>query len=86
MKKSCTLVKHNLGNPTEITIKQLAETIILLVGSKSKLIFKPLPRDDPSRRQPDITLAKQMLNWEPKVDLEDGLKITIEYFKGILLK
>lgn len=76
----------NLGNPTEITIKQLAETIILLVGSKSKLIFKPLPRDDPSRRQPDITLAKQMLNWEPKVDLEDGLKITIEYFKGILLK
>lgn len=76
----------NLGSPIEITIKQLAETIILLVGSKSRLIFKPLPKDDPSRRQPDITLAKKILDWEPKVGLKDGLKITIEYFKRILLK
>ena len=74
----------NLGNPNEFTIKELAGKIINLTGSRSKIVFKPLPEDDPKQRQPDITLAKEKLNWEPKVNLEDGLKKTIEYFKKIL--
>lgn len=72
----------NLGNPYEITIRELAETIIRLTGSRSKLVLKPLPADDPTRRCPDITLAKKELHWEPKVALEEGLKRTIEYFRS----
>ena len=75
----------NTGNPGEYTILELAKmTLRLLAGeTKSELIMKPLPADDPKQRRPDITLAKKLLNWEPKVPLEDGLKKTIEYFKGI---
>jgi UDP-glucuronate decarboxylase len=70
----------NLGNPFESSIKDLAEIIIRLTGSHSELVFKPLPSDDPLQRQPDISLAKKMLKWEPVVDLEQGLISTIEYF------
>ena len=73
----------NLGNPGEFTIKQLAETIIDLTGAKSKLTHKPLPQDDPRQRQPDISLARKMLQWGPSVELTAGLKKTIEYFEGI---
>ncbi|MDD4821466.1 MAG: SDR family oxidoreductase [Bacteroidales bacterium] len=71
----------NIGNPGEYTIRQLAEKVIELTGSKSRLIFKDLPQDDPKQRQPNITLAKSKLNWEPKVHLNDGLIRTIDYFK-----
>jgi len=74
----------NIGNPGEFTIKQLAEEVISLTGSKSKIIYQPLPSDDPKQRQPDITLAKEKLGWEPKVGLKDGLVKTIEYFRGNL--
>lgn len=74
----------NLGNPNEVRIIDLAELVIRLTGSKSKMVFKPLPEDDPKQRRPDITKARQILNWEPKVPLEEGLKCTIEYFKGLL--
>jgi UDP-glucuronate decarboxylase len=74
----------NLGNPHEMTIRELAEAIIRLTGSRSKLVFKPLPQDDPIQRCPDIALAKKTLAWEPKVPLEDGLKRTIEYFRKAL--
>ncbi len=74
----------NLGNPGEFTMLELAEKVIQLTGSKSKLVFMPLPTDDPKQRQPDITLAQENLGWEPKVDLEDGLKETINYFKKLL--
>ena len=76
----------NLGNPTEFTILDLAEKTIRLTGSKSKIIFKPLPQDDPLQRRPDITLAKEKLQWEPKIDVENGLNKTIEYFRDILEK
>ncbi len=75
----------NIGNSNEFTILQLAEKIIELTGSKSKLIFEPLPEDDPTQRQPDITKAKDILNWEPKVGLEEGLIKTIEYFSKLLI-
>jgi UDP-glucuronate decarboxylase len=74
----------NLGNPTEHSVRQLAETIIEMTDSKSKLIFLPLPSDDPQQRQPDITLARSELDWEPKVALRDGLKETISYFRQLL--
>ncbi len=74
----------NIGNPTEFTILELAEKVIQLTGSKSRLIFKPLPEDDPMQRQPIIELAKKELGWEPKIQLEEGLKKTIEYFKGVV--
>jgi UDP-glucuronate decarboxylase len=74
----------NVGNPGEYTILELAEKIIKLTDSKSKLLYMPLPQDDPIRRQPDITLARTKLNWEPKVPLEDGLVKTIKYFKTLL--
>ena len=73
----------NLGNPGEYTIKELAELTIELVGNNNKLVYEPLPPDDPTRRQPDITLAKKHLEWEPKVALRDGLTKTIEWFKTI---
>lgn len=74
----------NLGNPNEKTIKELAELIIKLTGSKSKLIYKTLPQDDPCRRKPDITLAKETLNWSPTIPLNDGIENTIAYFKKVL--
>ncbi len=72
----------NLGNPNEITVRTLAEHVIRLTGSQSQLVFRPLPQDDPTRRQPDISLAKRMLNWEPKIELETGLKLTIDDFSS----
>jgi UDP-glucuronate decarboxylase len=74
----------NLGNPHEFTMIELAKKIIDLTASKSKLVYKPLPTDDPKQRQPDITLAKQELNWSPEIHLEEGLKKTIKYFESIL--
>jgi dTDP-glucose 4,6-dehydratase len=71
----------NIGNPREMTIKEIAETIIRMTGSKSTLINKPLPKDDPKQRKPDITLARTKLGWEPKVALEQGLVTTLEYFR-----
>jgi UDP-glucuronate decarboxylase len=76
----------NTGNPGEFTIKELAEKVIDLTGSGSKLDYQPLPQDDPIQRQPDITLAKKVLNWEPKIQLEEGLKKTIPYFEQLLQK
>jgi dTDP-glucose 4,6-dehydratase len=73
----------NIGNPSEITIKQFAEEIIALTGTTQKVIYEPLPKDDPKQRQPDISLAKKLLGWEPKVSRQDGLKITYEYFKSL---
>lgn len=74
----------NIGNPNEFTILELAETIIQLTNSKSKLIFKPLPKDDPQQRRPDISLAKEKLDWTPKIELREGLKKTIDYFDQLL--
>ena len=73
----------NIGNPGEFTILELAEMVIKLTGSKSKIIFEPLPSDDPTQRCPVIDLAKEKLNWSPKIPLEEGLKRTIEYFRNI---
>lgn len=72
----------NIGNPGEFTIRELAEKVIKYTGTSSKIIYEPLPADDPMQRQPDITLAKKMLNWEPKIKLDEGLAKTIEYFKN----
>jgi UDP-glucuronate decarboxylase len=74
----------NVGNPQEVSMRELAELILTLTGSTSKLSFRPLPADDPQRRQPDITAAREMLGWRPRVRLEDGLKETIAYFKHTL--
>ena len=76
----------NIGNPYEMTVKELAEMILKLTNSSSKIIFKPLPNDDPQQRKPDITKAKEKLNWEPKIDLETGLNTTIEWIKKELSK
>jgi dTDP-glucose 4,6-dehydratase len=73
----------NIGNPDEITIKQFGEEIIKLTGTKQKMVFEPLPTDDPKQRRPDITKAKTLLGWEPKVGRAEGLKITYEYFKSL---
>lgn len=73
----------NLGNPEEITIKEFAEEIIKLTGTKQKIVYKPLPQDDPKQRRPDISRAKKILGWEPKVSRAEGLKITYEYFKSL---
>ena len=75
----------NIGNPNEFTMLELAETVLNLSGSKSKIIYQALPSDDPKQRQPNIALAKERLAWEPKVQIEDGLKETIAYFKKIIL-
>jgi UDP-glucuronate decarboxylase len=74
----------NIGNPSEFSILELAENVIALTGSKSKLIFMPLPSDDPMQRQPDISKAREMLNWEPKVMLNEGLLKTIDYFSNLI--
>ena len=74
----------NIGNPGEFTMLELAEMVLSLTGSKSKLVFQPLPSDDPRQRQPDITVAKEKLGWEPQVPLRDGLERTIAYFKTVV--
>ena len=74
----------NLGNPHEVTMLELARTIIQLAGSKSTIVHRPLPIDDPLRRQPDIARARTMLDWQPEVGLEDGLRRTLEYFRSVL--
>mgnify|MGYP003340475306 FL=1 len=71
----------NIGNPHEMSIEEMAKTIIRMTGSKSQIVYKPLPVDDPKVRRPDITRARTLLNWEPKVSLEEGLTSTIEYFR-----
>ena len=76
----------NMGNPAEITILQLAKEMLALTGSKSKIVFKPLPVDDPKIRQPDISKAKRILGWEPSVSREEGLRKTLTYFKNLLQK
>ncbi len=73
----------NIGNPHETTIKQFAEEIIALTGSNQKIIYRPLPKDDPTQRQPDITKAKEILGWEPKIGRSEGLKIVYDYFKSL---
>jgi UDP-glucuronate decarboxylase len=73
----------NLGNPGEFTVRELAETIIRLTGSKSKIVYKPLPQDDPARRKPDVSLARELLGWTPGIALEDGLRRTIDYFRNL---
>jgi UDP-glucuronate decarboxylase len=74
----------NLGNPGEFTIAELAERIVALVGSSSEIVYQPLPQDDPLQRRPDLTLADQLLDWRPKVNLEEGLRPVIDYFRGVL--
>jgi UDP-glucuronate decarboxylase len=76
----------NLGNPVETTIKQVAEEIIALTGSRSRLEYCPLPADDPRQRCPDISLARERLNWQPRVPLKTGLECTIAYFEDVLTK
>lgn len=76
----------NVGNPQEITIKQFAEEIINLTGTDQKIVYKDLPKDDPKQRRPDITKAREVLGWEPKVERSEGLKVTLEYFKEKILK
>ena len=73
----------NIGNPNEITIGDFAEEIVKLTGTKQKVVYKPLPQDDPKQRQPNIEKAKKILGWEPKVSRSEGLKITYEYFKSL---
>ena len=82
MAQTQTVGPMNLGNPGEFTMLQLAELTLKLVGGKSQIVYKALPSDDPKQRQPDITLAKKILKWEPTVSLEQGLQRTIEYFRG----
>ena len=72
----------NIGNPQEMTIEEIAREIIRLTGSKSKIVYRPLPEDDPKVRQPDITRARTLLGWEPKVSLEEGLTKTLDYFRS----
>ena len=74
----------NLGNPHEITVRELAERIIAMTGAASRIVHQPLPMDDPLQRCPDITLARATLNWEPRIDLEKGLAQTIAYFVKLL--
>jgi dTDP-glucose 4,6-dehydratase len=73
----------NIGNPDQITLKEFAEEIITLTGTRQKIVYRPLPQDDPKQRQPDISKAKELLKWEPKVNRAEGLKITYEYFKSL---
>ena len=73
----------NLGNPSEITLRQFAEEVIALTGTKQKIVYRPLPEDDPKQRRPDISRARELLGWEPKVERKEGLRITYEYFKSL---
>ena len=72
----------NIGNPTEWTILECAKAVLEVTGSKSKIIHQPLPQDDPTQRKPDISKAKRLLQWDPKIDLQTGLKLSLEYFKA----
>jgi UDP-glucuronate decarboxylase len=74
----------NLGNPDEFSILELAGRVVELVGSKSAVVYKPLPQDDPIQRKPDITIARERLKWEPKIRLEEGIRKTIAYFQGLI--
>ena len=74
----------NIGNPNEFTVRQLAELVVELTGTKAPIVSRPLPTDDPKVRQPDITRARDMLGWEPTVQLRDGVQRTIEYFRTVL--
>jgi UDP-glucuronate decarboxylase len=74
----------NLGNPTELTIRELADLVIELSASRSRIDYAPLPEDDPKQRQPDITLARSILDWQPSVEVRDGLRETIAYFRRFL--
>jgi UDP-glucuronate decarboxylase len=76
----------NIGNPGEFSMLQLAEKVIKLTGSSSKIVFQPLPQDDPKQRKPDISLARQLLDWQPQVDLDSGLLKTIQYFENKLTR
>lgn len=76
----------NIGNPVEITVAELAGIVIDMVGSRSKIVYRPLPIDDPRRRRPDISRARELLDWEPKVPLRAGLERTIEYFEADLMR
>merc|ERR1712039_1063179 len=76
----------NVGNPNEFTVKELAEMVVEMTGSKSKIIYQPLPGDDPKQRRPNISRAKKFLNWEPKVQLREGLEKTIAYFRQLDLR
>jgi dTDP-glucose 4,6-dehydratase len=73
----------NIGNPNEISLKDFAEEVLALTGNAVKIIYKPLPVDDPKQRQPDITKAKKILGWEPKVNRSEGLKVTYDYFRSL---
>ncbi|MEO6948507.1 MAG: NAD-dependent epimerase/dehydratase family protein, partial [Ginsengibacter sp.] len=73
----------NIGNPDQITLKEFAEEIVTLTGTKQKIVYMPLPEDDPKQRQPDISKAKELLDWEPKVSRADGLNITYDYFRSL---
>ena len=84
MEQDTCIGPMNMGNPNEFTIKELAKTVIELTDTKSKLIFKDLPADDPKQRQPDISLAKKHLDWEPKTELREGLAKTVAYFDELL--
>ena len=84
MNQDETIGPMNIGNPSEFTILELAEKVIKLTGSQSKIIHETLPSDDPKQRQPDITQARQILDWEPKYSLDEGLKPTIAYFDKFL--
>ena len=76
----------NIGNPVEITVRELAETVIRLIGARSQIVWRPLPQDDPMQRCPDITRVQSLLNWQPHVDLEHGLRQTIDYFRGLIAR
>jgi nucleoside-diphosphate-sugar epimerase len=73
----------NLGNPSELTILEFAARIRAMTGSRSEIVFQPLPEDDPKQRRPDIGKARAVLGWEPRVPLEEGLRLTVEYFRGL---
>jgi dTDP-glucose 4,6-dehydratase len=81
LSKSDEHLPVNIGNPNEFTILECAQLVIKVVGSKSRIRYEPLPQDDPKQRQPDITKARQLLGWEPKIDLENGLRLSLDYFK-----
>jgi dTDP-glucose 4,6-dehydratase len=79
--KSSEHLPVNIGNPTEFTVLECAQRVLAVTGSKSKIKYEPLPQDDPKQRQPDITKARTLLGWEPRIDLETGLRMSLEYFR-----
>jgi dTDP-glucose 4,6-dehydratase len=84
--KSSEHLPVNIGNPTEFTILECAHQVLKVTGSKSKIRYEPLPQDDPKQRRPDITKARTLLGWEPKVDLATGLRVSLEYFRGVVFE